>query len=64
MKPTTTQKRRHLKQEIDVMTVFRQHGITGNPGLRLDATADDNASLPAIEMAAGPLVVPSASTAE
>jgi len=32
------------------MDVFRQHGITGNPCLRLDAAADENPWLPAIEI--------------
>jgi len=42
----------------DVIDVFRQHGITGNPCLRLDATADENPSLLAIEIATGGLVAP------
>jgi hypothetical protein len=48
----------------NVMDVFRQHGITGNPCLRLDAAADENPWLPAIEIAAGRSVAPIASIAE
>ena len=33
----------------DVMTVFRQHGITGNPTLRLEATTDESPLLRALE---------------
>jgi hypothetical protein len=42
----------------DVMDVFRQHGITGNPWLRLEATADENPSLPGIDIAAGRFLPP------
>ena len=48
----------------DVMTVFRQHGITGNPLLRLEEIADELLSLRAVENCRGRLPAPIVRTAE
>ena len=48
----------------DVMAVFRRHGISGNPLLRLEATADVNLSLLAMGNTAGRLTAPIATIAE
>ena len=48
----------------DVIAVFQQHGITGNPTLRLEETADENPSPLAIEVGAGRLAAPIATIVE
>ena len=42
----------------DVMAVFRRNGITGNPLLRTEATANKSISLPAFESTVGSLAAP------
>ena len=42
----------------DVIAVFQQHGITGNPTLRLEETAGENPSPLTIEVAAARLAAP------